>query len=123
MATQQAGAGETRALLPSAQSGASFDSDTADRGPLSGPCALLIDSTAGTTITANIQGSVDGVNFFNVEYSLVATPATKAVAAITITTTTKVTYLISGGYGWRFLKVAFSANTGMTINAVTAVFH
>jgi len=123
LATQQAGSGELRALLASAQSGASFDTDVLDRGPLSGPVAMLIDSTAGTTITANIQGSVDGVNFFNVEYALVGTPSTKTVAAITITTTVKTTYLISGWYGYRFLKVAFSANTGMTINAVSAVCH
>lgn len=109
--------------LAAAQNGASFDTTIADRGPLVGPVALLIDSTSGTTITANIQGSIDGVNFFNVEYSLVATPTTKVVAAITITTTVKTTYLISGGYGWRFLKVAFTANTGMTINQVAAVFH
>jgi hypothetical protein len=122
MATLPVNAGSLVELV-AAQSGASFDTNILDRGPLSGPVALLIDSTAGTTITANIMGSIDGVNFFNVEYSLVATPSTKAVAAITITTTTKVTYLVSGGYGWRFLKVAFTANTGMTINQVAAVAH
>ncbi len=105
------------------QNGASFNSDVVDRGPLSGPATVRIDSTAGTTITANIQGSADGTNWFNVEYSLVATPSTKVVAAITITTTVITTYLVSGGYGWRFLRVAFSANTGMTINHCGVVVH
>lgn len=109
--------------LVATQSGASFNTNVADRGGLSGPAALLIDSTAGTTITANIQGSLDNVNFFNIAYALVATPTSQVVAAVTITTTTKVTYLLAGGYGYRYIFVAFTANTGMTINSVTLVCH
>ncbi len=115
----------TDQLILSGANGASFNSDVLDRGPLAGPIGLLVDSTAGTTITLNIQGSNDplGVTWFNVEYSLVATPSTKAVAAITITTTVISHYLISGGYGYRYLRCAFSANTGMTINRVIASVH
>lgn len=125
MATLTATPGIPVPLLAANQNGASFNTDVIDRGAMFGPAAVQIGSTAGTTITANIQGSEDGFNWFNVEYALVATPATKVVAAITITTTVIVAYLVSGGYGYRFLRVAFSANTGMTINAADthAVIH
>src|SRR5438128_12261290 len=122
MAIIQAWGGQS-AVLATAVAPSNFNTDVADRGGQSGPGSLLIDTTAGTTVTANIQGSIDGVNWFNVEYSLVATPSTKAVAALTITTTTIVTYLISGGYGWRYLRVAFTANTGMTVNSVVYQQH
>lgn len=125
MATLTATPGIPVPLLAANQNGASFNTDVIDRGAMSGPCVVQIGSTAGTTIKADIQGSEDGVNWFNVEYSLVATPSTKVVAQITITTTTIVPYLVSGGYGFRFLRVAFSTNTGMTINAADthAVVH
>lgn len=102
-----------------------FDTDIIDRGALSGPAALLIDTTAGATptVTANIQGSVDGAVWFNVAYSLVATPTSQVVTAITITTTVKTTYLVAGGYGYRYLKVAFSANTNITVNQVAVSVH
>ena len=123
MAILQAWGGQP-AVLATAQSG-NFPTDIADRGSLQGPLALLIDTTAGATptVTANIQGSIDGTNWFNVEYSLVATPSTKVVAAITITTTVITTYLVSVGYGWRYLRVNFTANTNVTINSVVALAH
>lgn len=101
------------------------NSDIADRGTLSGPATLRLDTTAGATptVTVNLQGSSDGVNWFNVEYSLVATPSTKVVAAITVTTTVVTTYLVSGGYGWRFFRVAFSANTNVTVNHCAFLAH
>jgi hypothetical protein len=125
MATLTASPGIPVPLLAANQSGASFNSDVIDRSGMSGPATVQIGSTAGTTIKADIQGSEDGTNWFNVEYALIATPTTKVVTQITITTTVIVTYLVSGGYGYRFLRVAFSANTGMTINAADtlAVIH
>lgn len=97
---------------------ASFSSDTLVMStPLVRPGFLTIDSTAGTTITANIKGSLDGVTFFNVPYATVAAPATAAVAALTITTTT-VTGVHLLEFAYLYLRVDFSANTGVTINSV-----
>ena len=51
-----------------------FSTDRVDRGALGRPGLIQIDLAAGTTITANIQGSVDGVNWFNVPYATTAAP-------------------------------------------------
>ena len=111
--------------LASAIAPANFNTDPADRGGLQGPATVLIDTTAGSTptVTANLQASMDNVNWFNVEYALVGTPTTKVITAITITTTTITTYLITGSYGWRFFRVAFSANTNVTVNNVVFQAH
>lgn len=98
--------------------GASFNSDVAAfASPIGRPGLLAIDSTAGTTITANVQGSIDGVNWFNVPYATIAAPQTPVVAALTITTTT-ITLVHLLEFAYLFLRVAFTANTGMTINSV-----
>lgn len=87
---------------------------TADRAG-----AIVITSVIGATptVTVNIQGSVDGTNFFNIPYSLVATPSTETVAAITITTAVTTTYLLQDSQPWRFVKLAYSANTNVTLTA------
>jgi hypothetical protein len=78
--------------------------------------AVVIASVAGTTVTVNIQGSADGVNYFNIGYALVATPTTYVQSALTITTTTTTTYLLQN-YGYQFVQIVASANTGMTLSA------
>lgn len=106
-------------VLQSAQTGNADSTNTVDRGNLTGPGALVVTSTVGgtPTVTVNILGSVDGTNFYNVGYSLVATPETVAVAAITITTATTTTYLLRPNHAWRFLKVNMSANTNVTLTS------
>lgn len=87
--------------------------DTADPG------AIVVTSVIGATptVTVNIQGSADGVAFFNIPYALVATPGTFVIAAITITTAVTTTYLLQTGQPWRFLKLVYSANTNVTLTA------
>lgn len=109
-----------RVTLSSAQTGNGDSTNTADRGSHSGlPGAVVVTSTVGATptVTVNIQGSVDGTNFYNIPYSLVATPETLTVSAITITTATTTTYLLRPDHAWRFLKLAYSANTNVTLTA------
>ncbi len=77
--------------------------------------------TAPVTVTANIQGSVDGVNWYNIPYALVATPRTFVLTALTITTATAVTYLLQELVFWRFLRLACSAATNIQL-AVTATY-
>ncbi len=61
----------------------------------------------------NILGSMDGATFYNIPYSLTATPGTITVAAITITTAVTTPYFVTGL--WRFLKLNYSANTNVTL--------
>lgn len=106
--------------LSTAQTGNGDSTNTADRGlGVSGPAALVVTSTIGATptVTVNILGSVDGTNFYNVAYALVATPETVAVAALTITTAVTTTYLLRPSHAWRYLKLALSANTNVTLSA------
>jgi hypothetical protein len=105
-------------VLSSAQTG-NGDSAIAARNRIGWPGAVVVTSTVGATptVTVNIQGSVDGTNFYNIPYSLVATPETLTIAAITITTATTVTYLIRPDHAWRFLKLVYSANTNVTLTA------
>lgn len=109
--------------LCTAQTGTGDSTNTADRAGLSGPAALVITSTIGATpsVTVNVQGSADGTNFYNVAYSLVATPETVVVTALTITTAVTTTYLLRPSHAWRYLKLALSANTNVTLTA-TAYF-
>ena len=81
------------------------------------PAAIVITSTIGATptVTVNIRGSVDGVNFYNIPYALVATPSTFTVAAITITTAVTTTYLLQGGQPTVVFRVDYSANTNVTL--------
>lgn len=120
MATVSAARGILTAIAGG--NGASFNTDLFQLdSPLLKPALLAIDSTAGTTITASIQGSIDGVNFFQAPYATAAAPQTPSVATFAITTTT-ITPLHLLEFAWLFLRVAFTANTGMTINSVKLLY-
>jgi len=90
-----------------------------DEGSLEHPGAVIITSTVGATptVTVNIQGSVDGTNFFNIPYALTSSPSSFVTTAITITTATTTTYLLQGVQPWVFLRLAYSANTNVTLTA------
>lgn len=107
--------------LSVAQTGNGDSTNTGLRlhGRTPGPGAIVITSTIGATptVTVNIQGSVDGTNFYNIPYALVATPSTFTVAAITITTAVTTTYLLQTEQRWRSAKLVYSANTNVTLTA------
>ncbi len=101
-----------------------FYSDIIDRQKRCGGGALVITSLVGTapnTVTANIQGSADGVNWFNIPYALVATPRTFVLTALTITTSTAVTYLLQENVFWRYLRVAMSSSTNIKLSFTASV--
>lgn len=83
------------------------------------PRAIRITSTVGSTptVTVNIQGSIDGVVWFNIPYALVGAPSTWVLTAITITTATTVNYLLQPNQAWHFAKLVLSANTNVTLTA------
>jgi hypothetical protein len=111
----------TPTVLCSAQTG-NFTSTVAQRtsdADYQTGGAIVITSTIGgtPTVTVNIQGSVDGVNFFNIPYSLVATPRTFVLTAITITTAVTTTYLLQELVPWEFVQIVTTANTNVTLTA------
>jgi hypothetical protein len=104
--------------LSTSQTGNGDSTNTAVRNASNTPAAVVITSAIGATptVTVNIQGSVDGINFYNIPYTLVGSPETVAYAAIVITTAVTTTYLLPARQ-WRFLKLAYSANTNVTLTA------
>ena len=120
-ATPTTGAGSTTLAHLSKTT---FYSSILDRGISTGGGAIVITSTIGTapcTATVNIQGSADGTNWFNVPYALVATPRTFVLTALTITTAVSTTYLLQELVFWRYLRLAISActNVSLTLTATT----
>lgn len=106
------------AVLASSQnpdtSGGAVASTNTLRRRSTGPAAVVIANVDGGsgTIKVDIQGSVDGTNWFNVPYALVATPNTFVVAQLTLTTAATTTYLLQVDQVWQFLRLNFSTNTG-----------
>jgi hypothetical protein len=114
--------GEGPVELSTAQTGNGDSTNIARRGirDTTRQGALVITSAVGATptVTINIQGSVDGVNWVNVPYSAENTfSATWVVTAITITTAKTGFYVLQPGMGWRMLKLVYSANTNVTTTA------
>jgi hypothetical protein len=107
------------AVLSTAQTGNADSTNTAFRAVTGGGGAIVITTTVGATptVTVNIQGSVDGTDFYNIPYALVATPETLSIAAITITTAVTTTYLLRPNHVWRYVKLVYSANTNVTLTA------
>ena len=102
-----------------------YYSDVLDRGSACGGGALVITSlisTATNTVTCNIEGSVDGTNWFNIPYALVATPRTFVVTALSaITTSVSTTYLLQELVFWRYLRLKCASSTNVRL-APTATF-
>ena len=116
------------ATLCTTQTGVTFMStNVADFGGRCNSNALLkLDSTIGGTpaSTVNLEGSVDNVNFYNIQYSLVATPDTWTVVALSISTAVTGWYVLRrvGGIPWRFVRLNVSADTNVTFTAAVASF-
>lgn len=105
--------------LSTSQVGNGDSTNIMDRGNFVGAGVLIITSVVGSTptVTVNILGSIDGINFDNIPYALQATPETPAVAALTITTAVTTIYRLRPYHAWRFLKLNYSANTNVTLTA------
>lgn len=111
--------------LSAAQAGNGASSNVADRGVTSvGPALLTIVTTVGATptVTVDIQGSADGVDWWDVPYADAATPTTVAVAALTITTAATFHKILQPQAPWRYLRLLYSANTNVTITATLFPF-
>ena len=109
--------------LGSAQTGNVSTTNTADRVTPGGGGQVVLTSTVGATPTVkvDIQGSIDGTNFYNIPYALVATPSTFVVAQITVTSAVTTVYLLQPDQAWRYLKLVYSSNTNVTLTAVATL--
>lgn len=96
-----------------------FYSDVLDRQKSCGGGAIVITSVIGTapnTVAVDIQGSADGINWFNIPYALVATPRTFVLTQLTITTSVATTYLLQELVFWRFLRLKMSSSTNVRLS-------
>jgi hypothetical protein len=77
---------------------------------------LRVVTTIGATptVTLTIRGSKDNSSFSNVNYALIATPATLVSTALVITTAQTSIYRIPPNQQVKFLKVTISAVTNVT---------
>lgn len=107
------------AVLTAAQTGTGDSQNVAYRGARYDGGAIVVANvgTGSPTFTYTIQGSMDGTNYYNVPYALVATPRTFVVTAITTTTTNTITYLLQEGIPYQYLKLNISALTTETVTA------
>lgn len=106
------------AVLSAAQTGSAPSTNTADRGINRGAALLTIVTTVGATptVTVDIQGSVDGADWWNVPYADVATPTTVSVAQLApITTATTNRKILQPNAPWRYLRLNYTANTNVTL--------
>ncbi len=105
-------------IIGTAQTGnVSTDIAQCRRADATSPGAIVLTSTIGATptVTVNIKGSVDGTNFYNIPYSLAATPSTYVVTAITVTTAVTTMYQLQPGHAYQYVRVDFTANTNVTL--------
>jgi hypothetical protein len=107
-------AGPGSASLSSGQTGNGASTNTADRGGSTKAALLKITTVAGTTCTYAVEGSGDGVSWFNIPYATSPAPTTAAVANIVITTSTTNFYYLLADYPWRYVRITYSSNTGIT---------
>jgi hypothetical protein len=109
----------TTLLTASVATGPTPPATLDEQAALQGPGAIVITSTIGgaPSATVNIEGSADGVNWFNVPYALVATPSTFVLTALTITTAVTTTYLLQANQPWQFLRLNVTANNNVTLTA------
>jgi hypothetical protein len=109
----------TSYTISTAQTGDGSSTDTLDRRrvPKSQPAAVEITTTVGAapTVTIALQGSQDNTTWYNIPYSLVATPETVAVANIVITTAVTTIYLLRPNHAWRYIKAVRSSNNNVTV--------
>lgn len=116
---QSMGGPPDTANLSAAQTGNGQSTNVADRGGSSGSVLLKLTTTVGATptVTVAIEGSPDGVNWFNVPYADSATPTVIAVANLVITTASTSYKTIQPNVPVRFLRLTYSANTNVTTTA------
>ena len=103
-----------------------YYSDVIDRGAAFGGGAIVIVSTLGTapcTMKVDIQGSVDGTNFFNIPYALSSATRSFDVTQLTVTTAVSPTYFLRELVYWRYLRLKCSTCTNVRLDPVATIIE
>jgi hypothetical protein len=110
--------------LSTSQTGNGQSTNTVDRGGSTNAALIKITTTVGgsPTVTVSIEGSADGVSWFNVPYATSAAPTTVAVANVVITTATTNYYYVQPDVPVRFLRLTLASNNNVTLSADCWVF-
>ena len=110
--------------LSAAQSAGAVSTNVVDRG--GGLEAALLDIVAAVgatpTVTVDVQGSADGTNWWNVPYETAGTPGVRSAASLTITAAGTTRLWLPPDYPWRYLRLAYSANTNVTLTVNVWIF-
>lgn len=107
--------------LQNAQTGNADSTNTIQRSGsdanLRAPVLRIVSTIGATpTVTVNLVGSADGVTFFNIPYSPLASAAGDwSKAAIVITTATTALYALMPNQPWTFIKLVMTLNTNVTL--------
>jgi hypothetical protein len=110
--------------LCTALTGSVSSTNIIDRGGRTGPVYLEVVTTVGATPTCTyqVEGSIDGANFFPIPSADPATPSTFSVTTFgPVTTATTTRRFLQAGIPWRYLRVTMSSNTNVT-NTINAWF-
>ncbi|MFJ8842944.1 hypothetical protein ACIRFF_08580 [Streptomyces cyaneofuscatus] len=113
------------ARLSVAQAGNGTSTHTVDRGAATErPALLTITAAVGATPTCTyrIEGSADGSTWWPAAYADPATPETASVAPFDLTAAGTVHRLLRPGHPWRYLRLAYSANTNVTNTVDITIF-
>lgn len=111
--------------LSAAQTGNGASTNVLDRGGLTGPALVEITTTVGATptVTVDLQGSTDNVNWFNVDYATVAAPETPAVASLVIISATVTRAILRPNQPWRYFRLNYTLNTNVTSTVDVTTFQ
>ena len=111
--------------LSAAQTGNGASTNILEDADLLNPALVTIVTTIGATPTVliDLQGSVDGVDWWNVAYATTAAPETPVVSQVgPITTATTTRLILRPTAPWRYFRLLYSANTNVTSTATVFTF-
>jgi hypothetical protein len=102
--------------LSTGQTGNGASTNIVDRDASVGPVCLRLTTAIGATPTCTyaIEGSVDGTNWFAIQYADQASPQTLVITTFVITTAVTVHKLIPANIPVRYLRVSYTSNTNVT---------
>lgn len=107
-----------------------FTSDVWDTGCNADYVGLVITSVINTgtpSTKCDIQGSLDGINWFNLPYATITAPQTLAVAQLTISTATQTNYKIASPgeanfFPYKYARLKFSTSADIVISATLSSY-
>ena len=113
-------AGANKYMLAPTGSVGNLTGPSVDAGQASGACCFqFVVEAVGTTVTYKFQGSMDGVNWYDVFYDTEATNASSQAVRTMTAVGSQIQWLDTASFSRMYTKyrVVVSANTGCTFRA------